>query len=30
LNPQVLVYIAEIEFIDGEVKTYHGDVTLMR
>ncbi len=30
LNPQVLVYIAEIEFIDGDVKTYQGDVTLMR
>ena len=30
LNPQVLIYIAEIEFIDGDVKTYQGDVTLMR
>ncbi len=30
LNPQVLVFIAEIEFIDGDVKTYQGDVTLMR
>ncbi len=30
LNPQVLIFIAEIEFIDGDVKTYQGDVTLMR
>jgi len=28
INPSVLVYYAEIEFIDGVVKTYKGDVTL--
>jgi len=30
LNPQVLIYIAEVEFVDDVVKTYQGDVTLMR
>ncbi len=30
LNPQVLVYIAELEFVDDVVKTYQGDVTLIR
>jgi len=30
LNPAVFVYLAEIEFIDGEVILYKGDVTLMR
>jgi hypothetical protein len=30
LNPAVFVYWAEIEFIDGVVILYKGDVTLMR
>ncbi len=30
LNPAVFVYFAEIEFIDGRVEIYKGDVTLMR
>jgi gliding motility-associated-like protein len=30
LNPSVLVFFAEIEFKDGEVKVYKGDVTLKR
>ncbi|HHS96260.1 MAG TPA: gliding motility-associated C-terminal domain-containing protein, partial [Phaeodactylibacter sp.] len=30
MNPAVFVYIAEIEFIDGHVKQYHGDLTLFR
>lgn len=30
LNPAVFVYYAEVEFIDGEVILYKGDVTLFR
>ena len=30
MNPGVFVYIAEIEFIDGHVELYQGDVTLIR
>jgi len=30
VNPGVFVYVAEIEFIDGVVLTYTGDVTLLR
>jgi gliding motility-associated-like protein len=30
LNPGVYVFVAEIEFIDGEVIVYKGDVSLMR
>ncbi|MFT7452827.1 MAG: gliding motility-associated-like protein, partial [Patescibacteria group bacterium] len=30
MNPSVLVYFAEIEFVDGYKKMYKGDVTLMR
>ncbi len=30
LNPGVYVYVAEVEFLDGEVVIYKGDVTLMR
>lgn len=30
LNPAVFVYLAEIEFINGEVKIFKGDVTLLR
>ncbi|MEM1321330.1 MAG: gliding motility-associated C-terminal domain-containing protein, partial [Bacteroidota bacterium] len=30
MNPAVFVYWAEIEFIDGEVRLYKGDVTLIR
>jgi gliding motility-associated-like protein len=30
MNPAVFVYVAEVEFIDGSVKLYKGDVTLMR
>ncbi|MEM6964218.1 MAG: gliding motility-associated C-terminal domain-containing protein [Bacteroidota bacterium] len=30
LNPGVYVYFAEIEFIDGQVVVYKGDVTLVR
>lgn len=30
LNPQVLVYVAEVEFIDGVIKSYKGDLTLLR
>jgi len=30
INPSVLVYWAEIEFIDGLIEIYKGDVTLMR
>jgi len=30
LNSGVFVYLAEIEFINGEVKLFKGDVTLMR
>jgi len=30
LNPGVFVYFAEIEFIDGRVEMYKGDITLFR
>jgi gliding motility-associated-like protein len=30
MNPAVFVYLAEIEFLDGEVVLYKGDVTLVR
>jgi gliding motility-associated-like protein len=30
MNPGVYVYIAEVEFLDGEVLLYRGDVTLVR
>lgn len=30
MNPGVFVYFAEIEFIDGLVETYKGDMTLMK
>ena len=30
LNPAVFVYLVEVEFIDGRVELYKGDVTLMR
>jgi len=30
MNPQVLVYVTEIEFIDGVVMTFKGDFTLIR
>ncbi|MEK7255605.1 MAG: gliding motility-associated C-terminal domain-containing protein, partial [Bacteroidota bacterium] len=30
LNAAVFVWFAEVEFVDGEVKIYEGDVTLMR
>ena len=30
VNPGVFVYLAEVRFIDGEVETYSGDVTLVR
>ena len=30
LNPGVYVFVAEVEFIDGEVVIYKGDVSLMR
>lgn len=30
MNPGVFVYVAEIEFIDGVVGVYNGDVTLMK
>ena len=30
LNPGVFVYLAEVEFIDGRVEIYKGDVTLVR
>ena len=29
-NPGVFVYIAEVEFLDGQLLLYRGDVTLMR
>lgn len=29
-NPAVYVYVAEIEFIDGEILIYKGDITLVR
>ena len=30
MNPGVFVYVAEIEFTDGEVILYQGDVTLIK
>ncbi|MEO6130887.1 MAG: gliding motility-associated C-terminal domain-containing protein, partial [Saprospiraceae bacterium] len=30
LNPGVYVYYAEVEYVDGIVEWFHGDVTLMR
>ncbi|MCP4122818.1 MAG: hypothetical protein GY751_13790, partial [Bacteroidetes bacterium] len=30
MNPAVFAYYAEIEFIDGEIRLYEGDVTLVR
>ncbi|MEI6411752.1 MAG: gliding motility-associated C-terminal domain-containing protein, partial [Bacteroidota bacterium] len=30
LNPAVFVWVAEIEFIDGVVELFTGDVTLVR
>ncbi len=30
MNPQVFAWFAEIEFIDGEVKLYEGDVTIVK
>ena len=30
MNPQVLVWFAEIEFVDGRVEIFKGDVTLVR
>ncbi|MEM7101549.1 MAG: gliding motility-associated C-terminal domain-containing protein [Bacteroidota bacterium] len=30
VNPGVFVYIAEVEFIDGEVLSYTGDITLIK
>ncbi|MFT4665503.1 MAG: hypothetical protein ACI8YQ_004287 [Polaribacter sp.] len=30
LNPGVLVYLAEVEWIDGRVELLKGDVTLMK
>jgi gliding motility-associated-like protein len=30
MNPQVFVYHAEVEFIDGKVEKYKGDLTLIR
>jgi len=30
LNPGVFVYVAEIEFVDGDVEIYSGDIILMR
>jgi len=30
MNPGVFVYFAEVEFIDGLVELYKGDVTLMK
>ncbi|MFT5169377.1 MAG: gliding motility-associated-like protein, partial [Saprospiraceae bacterium] len=30
MNPGVFIYLAEIEFIDGRVELYKGDVTLVR
>ncbi|HMN88568.1 MAG TPA: gliding motility-associated C-terminal domain-containing protein, partial [Saprospiraceae bacterium] len=30
LNPGVFVYVAEVEFIDGEVEIFKGDVTLIK
>ena len=30
MNPGVFVYMLEIEFVDGLVKFYTGDVTILR
>ena len=30
LNPAVFVYLAEVEFIDGRIELYKGDVTLSK
>jgi hypothetical protein len=30
MNPAVFVYYAEIEYIDGRVELFKGDVTLVR
>ena len=30
LNPGVFIYLAEIEFIDGHVELYQGDITILR
>ncbi|MBP8238323.1 MAG: hypothetical protein KAX50_00005, partial [Saprospiraceae bacterium] len=30
LNPGVFVWVAEIEFVDGEVETFRGDVLIVR
>ena len=30
MNPAVFVWVAEIEFLDGEVESFKGDVTLVR
>ncbi|MFT5168009.1 MAG: hypothetical protein ACI8P3_003248, partial [Saprospiraceae bacterium] len=30
LNPAVFVYLAEVEFIDGRVEIYKGDVSLVK
>jgi gliding motility-associated-like protein len=30
MNPGVFVYFAEVEYIDGWVETFKGDVTLIR
>ncbi|MEM9821275.1 MAG: gliding motility-associated C-terminal domain-containing protein [Bacteroidota bacterium] len=30
LNSQVLLYLATVEFIDGRIETYQGDLTLLR
>ena len=29
MNPAVFVYLAEIEFVDGEMILYRGDLTLL-
>jgi hypothetical protein len=30
MNPAVFIYHAEVEFTDGETKTYTGDVLLLK
>ena len=30
MNPGVFVWVAEIEFIDGQRESYKGDVTIVR
>jgi hypothetical protein len=30
LNPGVFVWVAEIEFVDGEVEVFRGDVLILR